>query len=99
MPTLTPRRVSVVRIPRQPKRWSPKTDLSKTAPAVEVDLRRGYAFGIACGAFASMVGGLVAALYFLGRGDEQDVDVSLAVASVAFVTTLVAGHIHQRGLR
>jgi hypothetical protein len=99
-------RHTVARIPRQPsaptvetrRMWSPKADLTKTVPPVQVDLRAPYVYGVAVGASAAMLGGLGAALYYLPR-DERSSGVGLAVAALAFLTSLVAAYVHQRRTR
>lgn len=85
--------------------WRPTADPHKTVPVVEVDLTRqplevppGVPLGVAVGAFLVTVGSLGFALYSLPRS-ERDVDLGLALATVAFLTSLVAAFVHLRRSR
>ncbi len=83
--------------PAEPSRlWRPTADPGKTVPPVEVDTRGALAFGVAAGGFVSLVAALAGALYYRKAGDAQGVDLALALAFVAFLTSLLAGHAHQR---
>ncbi len=84
-------------VPAEPSRlWRPTADPDKTVPTVEVDTRGPLAFGIAVGGFVALVGALAACLYYRSAGDAQGTDLALALASVAFLTSLLAGHTHQQ---
>ncbi len=89
--------------------YRPRLPAVPTHPPIEVDLRHlgpvepeppgAVVFGVAVGGFVALIGGLAAALYYRRVGDGQGVDVGLAVASVAFLTSLLAAFNYQRAKR
>lgn len=79
---------------------TPTTSVAPTTPPPTETVRPpGYPLVVATTAFGCMLASLGFALYGRYTGDAQGMDVGLAVASLAFVTSLVAAYVHQRRTR
>lgn len=90
-------------VPAEPSRlWRPTADPHKVVPVADVDLTRrppGYPLGIAIGAALSTLGGLAWALWARQAGDTAGLDMALALGFVAFLTSMLASHIHRIRIR